>query len=44
MEWLPGELRARLMDLNAIEKLKEKHPSLRWPVFNETKDSELFSD
>jgi len=24
MDWLPGELRARLMDLNAIEKLKER--------------------
>ena len=44
MDWLPGELRARLIDPITIEKLQEKSPALRWPVFNETKESELISD
>jgi hypothetical protein len=44
MDWLPGELRARLIDPITIEKLQEKSPALRWPVFNETKESELIID
>lgn len=41
LEWLPSELRGRIIDRANIEKLGQKHPAVRWAVFIEEKESEL---
>jgi hypothetical protein len=40
LEWLPTELRTRIMDRANIEKICEKHPAVRWAVFVEEKESD----
>lgn len=40
LEWLPSELRQRIIDPASLEKIGQKHPAGRWAVFNEEKESE----
>ena len=35
IEWLPTELRVKIIDRSNIEKIGEKHPAVRWAVFVE---------
>lgn len=41
LDWLPSELRERIMDKSSIERVVERHPAVRWAVFMEEKDSDI---
>jgi hypothetical protein len=41
LEWLPSDLRLRIIDRANIEKVGLSHPAVKWAVFIEEKESEI---
>jgi hypothetical protein len=43
LEWLPSELRERILDKSNVERIGSKHPAIKWAVFMEEKEGEMMA-